>query len=114
MLSRSARSADVDTLPHTSASPGAVAPHPSIGAGVPASIVRIGTDQVHVVVRPNLEPGEFAAVARRIEQLLEAGYETVDVISNPAPSDPPARRRAGQNPDDAVMRSESAIENYRQ
>jgi hypothetical protein len=89
MLSRSERSVGADTLPHTSASRRSGNPHRPVRSGVPARIVCIGTDQVQVVVAPNLGAAELAAVAHRIDQLLDAGYDTVDVVSTPTPSDPP-------------------------
>jgi hypothetical protein len=43
--------------------------------------VCIGTDHVQIAVGAIDEPAELAALVDRIEQLLEAGYATVEITS---------------------------------
>jgi hypothetical protein len=48
---------------------------------VPAHIVCIGANRVQVAIGSINEPAELAAVVDRIGRLLDAGYDTVDIIS---------------------------------
>lgn len=54
---------------------------PIIDAAGPARIMRTGTDNVEVDIGAMSEPAEIAAVVSRIEQLLDAGDDTVDVVA---------------------------------
>lgn len=46
----------------------------------PARIGRVGADHVQVFIRPVLRGTELLAVVERLEQLFDAGYDTIDVV----------------------------------
>lgn len=75
--------------------------HRPAPAGAPTSnplrIVRIGADHVQVLIRPAQGGTELRALVDRLEQLVDAGYATIDVafesvrretneLTRPAPS----------------------------
>lgn len=47
-------------------------------------IDRIGTDHVTVSIRPVRDGTEILAVVARLERLIDAGYDTIDVAFEPA------------------------------
>ncbi|MGB3409857.1 MAG: hypothetical protein WBA45_01565 [Microthrixaceae bacterium] len=46
----------------------------------PVRIGRISNDQVQVFIRPMLDNDELLAVVERLERLLDAGYDSIDVV----------------------------------
>lgn len=46
----------------------------------PVRIGRIGADHIQVSIRPALDDGELLIVVHRLEQLIDAGYEAIDVV----------------------------------
>jgi hypothetical protein len=51
----------------------------------PVRIDRIGSDRIQVFIRPVLGDADLVAVTDRIEQLLDAGYDTIDVVFDEEP-----------------------------
>lgn len=56
----------------------------------PLRIGRIGADHIEVVVRPVLGPEELLALVDRFERLIDAGYDTIDVVVEPVRRHPAA------------------------
>ncbi len=50
----------------------------------PLRIDRIGTDHLEVVIRPVHGRTELLALVERLEQLIDAGYDTLDVADDRA------------------------------
>lgn len=57
---------------------------PDTHTGNPVRIDRIGTDHVTVSIRPVRDGTEILAVVARLERLIDAGYDTIDVAFEPA------------------------------
>lgn len=55
-------------------------PPPGAPTSNPVTIGRIGTDHIQVSIRPVLDDTELQATLHRLEQLIDAGYATVDVV----------------------------------
>jgi len=49
-------------------------------------IGRIGADRIQVVIRPAIGDTEMLAVVHRLDQLIDAGYDTIDVVFESAAS----------------------------
>ena len=54
-------------------------PAPGPHTSNPARINRIGTDHVQVLIRPTFGDAELRTLVERIEQLVGAGFQTIDV-----------------------------------
>lgn len=46
----------------------------------PVRIGRIGADHIQVSIRPAFDDAELLALVDRLEQLVDAGYDTIDVV----------------------------------
>ncbi|MGH9270934.1 MAG: FtsX-like permease family protein [Ilumatobacteraceae bacterium] len=46
----------------------------------PLRVGRIGVDHIQVFIRPAHGPNELLALVERLEQLIDAGYDTIDVV----------------------------------
>ena len=64
----------------------------------PVRIGRIGTDNIQVFIRPPASDTEFAALIDRMDQLVAAGYETIDVVFEDAPQRGAGTRTATTEP----------------
>jgi hypothetical protein len=58
----------------------------------PLRIDRIGTDHMRVHIRPAVGRAELRALVERIEQLLDAGYETIHVVAETVTHEPEPTR----------------------
>lgn len=66
----------------------------------PVRISRIGTNSVQVTIRPPADDTELMALVGRMEQLVAAGFESIDVVYEDAPGAPRDRNplRSGGDP----------------
>lgn len=55
----------------------------------PLRIGRIGSDHLQVFIRPVHGSTELRALVERLEQLIDAGYDTVDVVFEAATHERP-------------------------
>lgn len=74
----------------------------------PVRIGCIGTDRIQVSIRPAFDDAELLALVDRLEQLVDAGYDTIDVVLeglDPSvrpdglpPADPPPTKGTPDDP----------------
>ena len=75
---------------------------PRTNTNSPVRISRIGSDHLQVFIRPAHGCSELLALVERLEQLIGAGYDTIDVVFEPATRDQSATRNEPVRPRDAV------------
>ncbi len=81
---------------------------PGAGANNPVRISRVGSDHLQVFVRPAYGCRELMALVERLEQLIGAGYDAIDVVFEAAPRNLFAVREKPTRPrDSAVTRNGS-------
>ena len=68
------------TMTPTNDRPPATTGRPSAHTSNPVRIGRIGADHIQVSIRPALDDAELIVLVDRLEQLIDAGYETIDVV----------------------------------
>lgn len=68
----------------------------------PVRISRIGSDHLQVFIRPVYGCRELLALVERLEQLIDAGYDTIDVVFEGAPRDLSAAHNEPVHPRDAL------------
>lgn len=56
----------------------------------PVRIGRIGADHIQVSIRPAFDEAELLVLVDRLERLIEAGYDSIDVVfeGSDVPHDP--------------------------